>query len=67
MVAGQYIDRQVIATQLKYRLALPRRWGIVAFGGLGTVAPSLGEFRYSNILPTAGGRSEIQIELEIQC
>jgi hypothetical protein len=31
-VAGQYIDRDVIATQLEYRLELPRRFGMVAFG-----------------------------------
>lgn len=54
-VAGQYIDRQMIATQLEYRLALPWRLGIVAFGGVGEVAPSLGEFRYRNLLPAGGG------------
>lgn len=54
-IGGQYIDRRMVATQLEYRLALPWRLGLVAFGGLGEVAPSLGEFRYRNILPAAGG------------
>jgi outer membrane protein assembly factor BamA len=54
-VAAQYIDRYMIATQLEYRLALPWRFGMVAFGGLGEVAPSVGQFRYRNILPAAGG------------
>jgi Omp85 superfamily domain len=54
-VAAQYIDRYMIATQLEYRLALPWRFGIVAFGGIGEVAPSVGQFRYRNILPGGGG------------
>lgn len=54
-IGGRYIDRGMVATQLEYRLALPWRLGLVAFGGLGEVAPSLGKFRYRNILPAAGG------------
>jgi hypothetical protein len=50
-VAGQYIDRDMIATQLEYRLELPWRFGIVAFGGLGEVAPSVSKFRYQSLLP----------------
>lgn len=53
--AGRYIDRDMIATQVEYRLALPWRFGVVLFGGLGEVAPSLAEFRTDNILPAAGG------------
>jgi hypothetical protein len=54
-VAAQYIDRYMIATQVEYRLALPWRFGMVAFGGLGEVAPSVSEFMYRNILPAGGG------------
>ena len=54
-IAGQYIDRYMIATQLEYRRDLLWRFGMVAFGGLGEVAPSVGQFRYRNILPAGGG------------
>jgi hypothetical protein len=54
-VAGRYIDSNMIATQLEYRLALPWRFGIVAFAGLGEVTPSIGDFRGDNILPAGGG------------
>jgi hypothetical protein len=54
-VAGQYIDRDMVATQLEYRLELPWRFGIVVFGGIGEVAPSVSQFRYDNILPAGGG------------
>ena len=53
--AGRYIDRDMIATQVEYRLALPWRFGVVLFGGLGEVAPSVAEFRGDNILPAGGG------------
>jgi outer membrane protein assembly factor BamA len=54
-VAGRYIDRDMIATQVEYRRSLPWRFGIVVFGGLGEVAPSVEEFRGDNILPAVGG------------
>ena len=54
-VAGQYIDRDLVATQLEYRLELPWRLGLVVFGGLGEVAPSVSQFRFDNILPACGG------------
>ena len=54
-VAGQYIDRDMIATQLEYRRDLVWRFGLVVFGGIGEVAPSVSRFRYDDILPAAGG------------
>jgi outer membrane protein assembly factor BamA len=33
--AGRYIDRYMFATQLEYRLVLPKRFGLVGFGGVG--------------------------------
>jgi hypothetical protein len=54
--AGRYLDRYMIATQLEYRLVLPKRFGLVAFGGIGEVAPGGGElFRANQILPAGGG------------
>jgi Omp85 superfamily domain len=37
--AGRYLSRYMVATQLEYRLALPKRFGVVAYGGLGEVIP----------------------------
>jgi len=53
--AGQYRDRMMLATQAEYRLELPKRFGLVAFAGVGKVAPSLGEFNTKDLLPSAGG------------
>jgi len=53
--AGQYRDRMMLAAQAEYRLELPKRFGLVAFAGVGEVAPSLGEFNTKDLLPSAGG------------
>jgi outer membrane protein assembly factor BamA len=37
--AGRYLDRYMFATQLEYRLSLPKRFGLVGFGGIGEVIP----------------------------
>ncbi len=53
--AGRFIDRYMIATQLEYRLVLPKRLGLVGFGGIGGVAPGGRVFlRSNNCLPSAG-------------
>jgi len=52
--AGRYLDRYMFATQLEYRLVLPWRFGVVAFGGLGSVAPGAGQFRTDQFLPSGG-------------
>jgi surface antigen Omp85-like protein len=55
-VAGRYLDRYMVATQVEYRLALPKRFGVVAFGGLGEVVPGGNQpFRTNNFLPSGGG------------
>ena len=54
-VAGQYIDTNMIATQLEYRRTLPWRFGMVAFVGVGEVAPGLGEIQGDHLLPAGGG------------
>ena len=53
-VGGQYRDEISLTTQVEYRRRLYKKWGMVAFGGIGQVAPSLNEFTAENILPSAG-------------
>ncbi len=54
--AGRYLDRYMVATQIEYRLVLPKRFGLVAFGGIGEVAPGGGQlFRSNQFLPAGGG------------
>jgi len=52
--AGRYLDRYMIATQLEYRLVLPWRFGLVAFGGDGGVAPGAESWRSNQLLPAGG-------------
>jgi outer membrane protein assembly factor BamA len=60
-VAGKYIDSNMIATQLEYRRTLPWRFGIVAFAGVGEVAPGLGEMQGDHLLPAGGGGLRFKI------
>jgi hypothetical protein len=54
--AGRYLDRYMIATQLEYRLMLPKRFGLVGFAGIGGVGHNGDEFlRSYNFLPAGGG------------
>jgi len=53
--AGRYLDRLMLATQLEYRLELPKRLGVVGFGGLGGVAPSGAGFLKGSAFLPAGG------------
>jgi outer membrane protein assembly factor BamA len=53
--AGRYLDRYMVATQLEYRRALPWRFGLAAFGGIGGVAHGGHDlFRSNNFLPAGG-------------
>jgi hypothetical protein len=61
-VAGRYLDRYMAATQLEYRLALPKRFGVVAFGGLGGVVPGGNQpFRIKKFLPGGGGGARFEL------
>jgi outer membrane protein assembly factor BamA len=62
-VAGKYFNRYMITTQLEYRLALPMRFGVVAFGGVGEAIPGGDEllFRNNNFLPSGGGGLRFQL------
>jgi hypothetical protein len=54
--AGQYIDRHMFATQLEYRLVLPKKFGLAGFAGVGEVVPGASQFfRVDNFLPDVGG------------
>lgn len=57
--AGHYFTRFSLATQLEYRLVLPKRFGLVVFGGVGGVIPSgnqlLQRAQSSHFLPSGGG------------
>jgi len=52
--AGRFLDRYMLATQLEYRLVLPKRFGLVGFGGLGGVIPGAHQPRNSHFLPDIG-------------
>jgi len=55
-VAGRYLDRHMYATQLEYRLSLPKRIGLAGFAGVGEVVPGPSQFFRSNhLLPDIGG------------
>jgi hypothetical protein len=51
---GQFQDKQMLAGQLEYRLMITKRFGAVAFGGVGEVAPSLSSLSWDNLLPSGG-------------
>jgi hypothetical protein len=57
--AGRYFTRYMLATQLEYRLVLPKRFGLVVFGGVGGVMPGgsqlLQRAQNSHFLPDGGG------------
>src|SRR5580704_4983076 len=58
-VAGKYFTRYTLATQLEYRLVLPKRFGLVVFGGLGGTIPGgsqpLQRVQSGHFLPAGGG------------
>lgn len=60
--AGRYLDRYMFATQLEYRLSLPKRFGVVGFGGVGEAVPGGGQvLRINNFLPAGGGGLRFQL------
>ena len=51
---GEFQNRRMFATQAEYRIELPKRFGLVAFGGVGGVARRWNEFRSDQLLPAGG-------------
>jgi Omp85 superfamily domain len=57
--AGRYFTRYMLTTQIDYRLELPKKFGLVGFGGLGEVIPGGSQLyqrlQSSHFLPSGGG------------
>jgi len=49
---GRYRDKLMFALQAEYRWRFTERFGLVAFGGVGSVAPEIGQF--DKLLPSVG-------------
>jgi outer membrane protein assembly factor BamA len=62
-IAGEYFTQYAIATQVEYRLELPKRFGLVLFGGMGGIFPGseqvLGAKKF---LPAGGGGLRFQLD-----
>jgi len=53
-VGGQYRDDISLTTQLEFRWKFYKKWGMVAFAGIGEVAPSVADMDLDHLLPSAG-------------
>jgi hypothetical protein len=53
-VGGQYRDFRMLTAEAEYRWRFTERFGMVAFAGLGQVAPSFNELNSDNTLPSVG-------------
>jgi surface antigen Omp85-like protein len=66
--AGRYFTRYALATQLEYRLVLPKRLGLVFFGGVGETVPGgsqlLQRAQSSHFLPSGGGGLRFELSKE---
>jgi len=51
---GRYTEKHLMALQVEWRQKLSYRWGLVAFGGLGNVAPTIDTFNKDTIRPSIG-------------
>ncbi|PKH59308.1 hypothetical protein CXF83_21960 [Shewanella sp. Choline-02u-19] len=52
--SGRYRDKQMLLTQVEYRLNLPGRHGMVFWGGAGVIADDVSGFNRDTILPNGG-------------
>jgi hypothetical protein len=59
---GEFQNRRMFAGQAEYRRELPKRLGIVAFGGLGGIAHRWNEFRSDALLPAAGAGLRFKLD-----
>lgn len=51
---GEFQNRRMFATQAEFRRKLKGRFGVVAFGGVGSVARRWSDFRSDQFLPAGG-------------
>jgi outer membrane protein assembly factor BamA len=58
---GRYTDAHLLATQAELRQHVWRWFGLTAFGGVGTVAPSLGAF--GDAIPRAAGGAGLRFAI----
>jgi len=59
---GEFQNRRMFATQAEYRRELPKRLGVVVFGGIGGVARRWGDFRSDQLLPAAGAGLRFKLD-----
>ena len=52
--SGRYRDKQMLMTQVEYRLNFPGRHGMVFWAGAGVIANDISEFDANQILPNGG-------------
>lgn len=60
--AGEFQNRRMFATQAELRRELKGRFGIVAFGGVGSIARRWNEFRLDQFLPAAGAGLRFKLD-----
>jgi hemolysin activation/secretion protein len=53
-VGGRYRDKSMLTAQAEYRWRFYKRWGAVAFAGVGQVAENFGDYNTDDLLPSAG-------------
>lgn len=63
-VGGQYRDERRVSAQVEYRWSLPKRFGIVIFGGVGQVGSNFGDFTLDNFLPSIGAGARWMASVE---
>jgi outer membrane protein assembly factor BamA len=67
---GRYRDLLMLTSQLEYRLELPKRFGLVAFFGVGEVAPKVGKFNADNLkargpgVPISWQKSHVNLRVD---
>ena len=61
-ISGLYVDKNHTALQGEYRFPIFWRFGGVLFGGVGQVAPSLGEFSFKGLKTSAGGGLRFRLD-----
>ena len=59
---GEFQNRRMFATQAEYRLELPKRFGLVAFGGVGGIARRWSDFRSDQLLPAVGAGLRFKLD-----
>lgn len=59
---GEFQNRRMFATQAEYRVELPKRFGLVAFGGVGGVGRRWNDFRSDQLLPAAGAGLRFKLD-----